>query len=93
MNTQPPTARELAARLERIIAANHDEAITIPEEELETPIVSLGIGSLDLIEWAFEIEAEYELELGDDELAQVAAFSFVDTERWLAEHLGSRVPS
>ena len=87
----PPTAHELAERLVKIIEANHDEAITIPEEDYETPIVNLGIGSLDLIEWAFEIEAEYELEIDDDSLVEFAVFSFVDAERWMAGKLAARV--
>ena len=87
---QPPTARDLAERLVRIIEANHDEAIAIPEEDYEIPIVNLGIGSLDLIEWAFELEAEYELEIDDDDLVEFAVFSFVDAERWLARELAAR---
>ena len=87
----PPTARELADRLVRVIEANHDESVVISEEDFETPIVELGIGSLDLIEWAFEIEAEYELEIDDDSLVEFAVFSFANAEQWLAAKLAAGV--
>lgn len=84
---EPPTAQSLAQHLERIIAANHDEPLTIAPEDYAKPIVELEIGSLDLIEWAFELEEEFELEIDDDGLVEFVAFSLLDTERWLRDQI------
>lgn len=88
-----PNAAELARRLERVIEANHGIEFRIPPEDFEVPIIELDIGSLDLIEWGFELEAEFDLDFGDAELAEVASFSLDDAERWLAEVVSAGVPA
>lgn len=85
-----PTPQALAESLEHVVEINGDEPCTIHSDDYDMPIVALGIGSLDLIEWAFALEEEFDLEIEIDTLEGIASFSIVDASQWIKDIISNR---
>ena len=52
----------------------------------------VSIGNVQMIEWAFELEADFDLELELETIDSLVDFSLLDVRQWIAEQLVARAP-
>lgn len=61
----------------------HLREVADVDPDLDAPIQSVGIDSLDLVEWMFILEEEYGVTADDDQLEEMQNSSVRDIHAWL----------